>query len=52
MGAAEGIVSHCDVLKLSSHGGYIAITKIWAKSLLTRMVFLLRESVQHLVNYQ
>ena len=47
MGAAEGIVWHCDVLKLSSHGGHIQITKSWAKSLLTR-IGLLRENVQHI----
>ena len=37
MGAAEGIISHRDVSKLSSHGGHIEITKSWAKSLLSRM---------------
>ena len=31
MGAAEGIVCHRDVSKLSSHSGHIEITKNWAK---------------------
>ena len=43
MGAAEGIVCHRDVSKLSSHGGHIEITKSWAKSLLTRMGFVKRK---------
>ena len=51
MGATEGIVSHRDVSKLSSHSGHIEITKSWAKLSVTRMS-LLRESVQHLVNFQ
>ena len=42
MGAAEGIVCHRDVSKLSSHSGHIEITKSWAKSLLTRMGFVKR----------
>ena len=42
MGAAEGNVWHCDVLKLSSHGRLIEITKSWEKSLLTRMGFVKR----------
>ena len=42
MGAAEGIVCHCDVSKLSSHGGHIEITNSLAKSLLTRMGFVKR----------
>lgn len=42
MGAAEGIISHRDVSKLSSHGGHIEITKSWAKSLLNRMGFVKR----------
>ena len=43
MGAAEGIVSHRDISKLSSHGGHIEITKSWAKSLLSRMGFVKRK---------
>ena len=43
MGAAAGIISHCDVSKLSSHGGHIEITKSWAKSLLNRMGFIKRK---------
>ena len=43
MGAAEGIISHRDVSKLSSHGGHIKITKSWAKSLLNRMGFVKRK---------
>ena len=43
MGAAEGIVSARDISKLSSHGGHIAITKTWAKSLLNRMNYVKRK---------
>ena len=43
MGAAEEIISHRDVSKLSSHGGHIKITKTWAKSLLNRMGFVKRK---------
>ena len=43
MGAAEGIVSHRDVSKLSSHSRHIEITKSWAKSLVTRMGFVKRK---------
>ena len=43
MGAAERIISHRDVSKLSSHGGHIKITKSWAKSLLNRMGFVKRK---------
>ena len=43
MDAAEGIVCYRDILKLSSHGGHIEITKSWAKSLLTRMGFVKRK---------
>ena len=37
MAAAVGIVSSCDVTKLSLHGEYVNITKTWAKSLLKQM---------------
>ena len=37
MAAAVGIVSSRDMTKLSSHGGFINITKTWAKSLPKRM---------------
>lgn len=43
MGAAEGIVSHCDISKLSSHGGHIEDKKTWKKSLLLRMGFVKRK---------
>ena len=43
MAVAEGIVSHRDVSKLSSHGGHIEIKKSWAKSLLQRMGFVKRK---------
>jgi len=43
MGATEGIVSYCDISKLSSHGGHIEITKSWAKSLLRQMGFVKRK---------
>ena len=36
MAAAVGIVSSRDATKLSSNGGYVNITKIWAESLLKR----------------
>ena len=40
MVAAVGIVSSRDMTKLSSHGGFINITKTWAKSLLKRMGYI------------
>ena len=42
MAAAVGIVSSRDVTKLSSHGGYVNITKTWAKSLLKQMGYVKR----------
>ena len=47
MGAAEGIISHHDVSKLSSHGGHIEITKSWANHYSTEWGSL-KEGVQHL----
>ena len=41
-GTAEGIVQHHDMNLLAKHGGPIAITKPWARSLLTRMQFIKR----------
>ena len=43
MAAAVGIVSSRDVTKLSSNGGYVNITKTWAKSLLKRMGYVKRK---------
>ena len=43
MAAAVGIMSSRDVTKLSSHGGYVNITKTWAKSLLNRMGYVKRK---------
>ena len=42
MATAEGIVQHHDVNLLAKHGGPIAITKPWARSLLTKMQFVKR----------
>ena len=44
MAAAVGMVSSCDVTKLSSHGGHVNITKTWVKSLLKRMDYVKRKS--------
>ena len=43
MAAAVGIVSSRDVTKLSSYGGYMNITKTWAKSLLKQMEYVKRK---------
>ena len=43
MAAAVGIISSRDVTKLSSHEGYVNITKTWAKSLLKRMGYVKRK---------
>ena len=40
MAAALGIVSLCDMTKLSSHGEFVNITKTWAKPLLKQMGFM------------
>ena len=43
MAAAMGIVSTRDIMKLTSHGGHIHITKAWAKSLLERTGYVRRK---------
>lgn len=43
MAAAVGIVSSRDFTKLSSNGGYMNITRTWAKSLLNRMGYVKRK---------
>ena len=43
MAAAVGVMSSRDDTKLSSHGGYVNITKTWAKSLLNRMGYVKRK---------
>ena len=46
MAAAVGIVSSRDVTKLSSNGGYVNITKTWAKSLLKRMGYVMKDGMR------
>ena len=43
MAAAKGIVTSRDRGLLAQHGGHIQITKTWARSLLTRMGYVIRK---------
>ena len=44
MACAEGVITNHDSNLLASNGGYITITKDWAKSLLSRMGFVKRHA--------
>ena len=44
MACAEGVITNHDSNLLASNGGYITITKDWAKSLLSRMEFVKRHA--------
>ena len=44
MACAEGVITNHDSNLLASNGGYITITKDWAKALLSRMGFVKRRA--------